>query len=40
LMKKRQVLQQLLLGKLDTSLQKTKPRFMSFTRYQYQLKVN
>jgi hypothetical protein len=39
-MEKRQPLQQMLLGKLGICLQKTEPRFMSFTLYKCQLKVD
>jgi hypothetical protein len=37
---KRQPLQQMLLEKLDVYMQKTEIRFISFTLYKYQLKVD
>jgi hypothetical protein len=40
MMEKRQPLQQMLLGKLDICLQKTKTRSMFFILYKYQLKVD
>jgi hypothetical protein len=40
MIEKRQHLQQMLLGQLDICPQKTKTRPMSFTLYQYQLKVD
>jgi hypothetical protein len=40
MMKKRQPLQQMLLGKLDIHMQKTETRSLSFTLYQNQLKVD
>jgi hypothetical protein len=36
---KRQLLQKVLMGKLDICIQKTKNRSMSFTLYKYQVKV-
>jgi hypothetical protein len=38
--KKRQPIQQILLGKLNICMQKTETRSMSFTEYKYQLKVD
>jgi hypothetical protein len=39
-MEKRQPLQQMLLGKLDIHMKKTKTRSLSYTLYQNQLKVD
>jgi hypothetical protein len=39
MMEKRQTLQQILLGKLDSSMQKTETRSMFFTMYKYQFTV-
>jgi hypothetical protein len=39
-MEKRQLLQQMLLGKLDIRMQKTETRSMFVILYKYQLKVN
>jgi hypothetical protein len=39
-MEKRRPLQQMLLGKLDFCMQKTESKFVSFTLYQYKLKVD
>jgi hypothetical protein len=38
-MVKRQPFQQMLLGKLDICMQKTKTRSMSFTLYKYQFNI-
>jgi hypothetical protein len=38
-MKKKQPLQQMLLGKVNICMQKTETRSMSFTLFKYQLKV-
>jgi hypothetical protein len=37
---KRQPLQQMLLGKLDSHMWKTETKFLSITLYQYQLKMD
>jgi hypothetical protein len=40
IMEKRQPLQQMLLEKLDTCMQKTKTKYIFVTLYKYQLKVD
>jgi hypothetical protein len=40
MMEKRQLLQQMFLGKLGICMQKTESRSKSFTLYKYQLKVD
>jgi hypothetical protein len=40
MMEKRQALQQVVLRKLDICMQKTETRFMSYTMYKYQFKVD